>query len=40
MTGNCAALQTLADEPGRIQIHPKDADALYPGWREKLGVAG
>ena len=28
MTGNCSALQTLADEPGRIQIHPKDADAL------------
>jgi len=28
MTGNCAALQTLADEPGFVQIHPVDADAL------------
>ena len=28
MTGNCRALQTLADEPGRVQIHPKDAEAL------------
>ena len=28
MTGNCSALQTLADEPGRVQIHPKDAEAL------------
>ncbi|QEL55756.1 formate dehydrogenase subunit alpha [Chromobacterium paludis] len=25
MTGNCAALQTLADEPGFVQIHPDDA---------------
>ena len=25
MTGNCSALQTLADEPGYMQIHPEDA---------------
>lgn len=25
MTGNCTALQTLADEPGFVQIHPEDA---------------
>lgn len=28
MTGNCAALQTLADEPGYVQMHPDDAKAL------------
>jgi formate dehydrogenase alpha subunit len=28
MTGNCAALQTLADEPGYVQMHPDDARAL------------
>ncbi len=28
MTGNCAALQVLADEPGYVQIHPEDADPL------------
>ncbi len=28
MTGNCAALQTLADEPGYVTINPKDAKAL------------
>lgn len=28
MTGNCAALQTLADEPGFVQMHPQDALAL------------
>ncbi len=28
MTGNCAALQTLADEPGCVQMHPSDADKL------------
>ena len=28
MTGNCSALQTLADEPGYAQIHPKDAQRL------------
>ncbi|RJT42242.1 formate dehydrogenase subunit alpha [Rahnella woolbedingensis] len=26
MTGNCTALQTLADEPGYVQIHPQDAE--------------
>ncbi len=25
MTGNCSALQTLADEPGYVQMHPLDA---------------
>lgn len=28
MTGNCSALQTLADEPGFVQIHPQDAEKL------------
>jgi formate dehydrogenase major subunit len=28
MTGNCAALQSLADEPGRVQLNPADANAL------------
>ncbi|MBP2649491.1 MAG: formate dehydrogenase, alpha subunit [Firmicutes bacterium] len=28
MTGNCSALQTLSDEPGYIQINPKDAEKL------------
>jgi len=28
MTGNCAALQTLADEPGFVQINPQDAEKL------------
>lgn len=28
MTGNCAALQTLADEPGRVQINTEDAENL------------
>jgi formate dehydrogenase major subunit len=28
MTGNCAALQTLANEPGFVQIHPADASRL------------
>ncbi|MFS2222667.1 formate dehydrogenase subunit alpha [Pantoea sp. B65] len=28
MTGNCAALQTLADEPGFVQINPQDAAVL------------
>ncbi|QHM69978.1 formate dehydrogenase subunit alpha [Mixta intestinalis] len=27
MTGNCAALQTLADEPGFVQMNPEDAAA-------------
>ncbi|MBX4366043.1 hypothetical protein K4H01_26875, partial [Mycobacterium tuberculosis] len=25
MTGNCAALQSLADEPGRVQMNPAEA---------------
>lgn len=28
MTGNCRPLQTLADEPGYVQIHPDDAARL------------
>ena len=28
MTGNCAALQSLADEPGRVQMNPVDAQRL------------
>ncbi|KFX20937.1 formate dehydrogenase subunit alpha [Pectobacterium betavasculorum] len=28
MTGNCAALQALADEPGRVQMNPQDANRL------------
>ncbi|ELI7901904.1 formate dehydrogenase subunit alpha [Yersinia enterocolitica] len=28
MTGNCSALQTLADEPGYVQISPQDADKM------------
>jgi formate dehydrogenase major subunit len=28
MTGNCRALQTLADEPGYVQIHSADAKRL------------
>nr|WP_304187272.1 formate dehydrogenase subunit alpha [Hafnia alvei] len=28
MTGNCAALQTLADEPGFVQMHPEDAQRM------------
>lgn len=28
LTGNCAALQTLADEPGFVQMHPEDAVRL------------
>jgi formate dehydrogenase major subunit len=28
MTGNCSALQTLADEPGYVQVHPDNAAKL------------
>ena len=28
MTGNCTALQTLADEPGFVQMNPEDAKVL------------
>lgn len=28
MTGNCAALQALADEPGCVQMNPEDANQL------------
>lgn len=39
MTGNCAALQTLADEPGYVQIHPQDANALGIRDQELVWVA-
>lgn len=38
MTGNCAALQTLADEPGFIQIHPTDARRLGIGDQQIVWV--
>ncbi|MCL2894459.1 formate dehydrogenase subunit alpha [Brenneria tiliae] len=28
MTGNCSALQTLADEPGYVQVNPENAERL------------
>ncbi len=39
MTGNCTALQTLADEPGYVQIHPQDANALGIRDQELVWVA-
>ncbi|QJW53692.1 Formate dehydrogenase H [Serratia plymuthica] len=39
MTGNCAALQTLADEPGFVQINPQDAAALGIGDQQLVWVA-
>ena len=39
MTGNCAALQTLADEPGYMQIHPDDAAPLGVGDQELIWIA-
>ncbi|XBS70708.1 formate dehydrogenase subunit alpha [Acerihabitans sp. KWT182] len=39
MTGNCTALATLADEPGYVQINPKDAEALGIGDRQLVWVA-
>jgi formate dehydrogenase alpha subunit len=38
MTGNCAALQTLADEPGFVQIHPQDAAKLGIGDQQLVWV--
>ncbi|HGM5416358.1 TPA: formate dehydrogenase subunit alpha [Serratia liquefaciens] len=39
MTGNCAALQTLADEPGFVQINPQDAAALSIADQQLVWVA-
>ena len=38
MTGNCAALQTLADEPGFVQINPHDAAQLGINNRQLVWV--
>ncbi|AGQ31163.1 formate dehydrogenase subunit alpha [Serratia liquefaciens] len=39
MTGNCAALQTLADEPGFVQINPQDAASLGIADQQLVWVA-
>ncbi|MCU6668818.1 formate dehydrogenase subunit alpha [Enterobacteriaceae bacterium H4N4] len=39
MTGNCAALQTLADEPGFVQINPHDAATLGVTDRQLVWVS-
>ncbi|MEF2071142.1 formate dehydrogenase subunit alpha [Consotaella aegiceratis] len=39
MTGNCSALQTLADEPGFVTINPKDAKRLGIKDRELVHVS-
>ncbi|MBP2652794.1 MAG: formate dehydrogenase, alpha subunit [Firmicutes bacterium] len=39
MTGNCAALQTLADEPGCVQINSADAEKLGIKDQELVWVA-
>jgi len=39
MTGNCAALQTLADEPGYVQIHGADAARLGVRDQELVWIA-
>ncbi|MBC3214539.1 formate dehydrogenase subunit alpha [Serratia fonticola] len=39
MTGNCKALQTLADEPGFVQIHPQDAAELGIADQQLVWVA-
>lgn len=39
MTGNCAALQTLADEPGFVQINPQDAATLGIADQQLVWVA-
>jgi len=38
MTGNCAALQTLADEPGYVQISERDAEHLGVADQELVWV--
>jgi formate dehydrogenase (hydrogenase) len=39
MTGNCAALQVLADEPGYLQIHSADAERLGIRDQELVWIA-
>jgi formate dehydrogenase major subunit len=39
MTGNCVALQTLADEPGYVTIHPLDARKLRVKDQQLVWVA-
>ncbi|WP_392431610.1 formate dehydrogenase subunit alpha [Yersinia sp. HM-2024] len=39
MTGNCSALQTLADEPGYVQISPQDADKMHLQDQQLVWVA-
>ncbi|WP_336221465.1 formate dehydrogenase subunit alpha [Citrobacter amalonaticus] len=39
MTGNCAALQALADEPGYVQISPVDAEKLGIQHRDLVWVS-
>lgn len=39
MTGNCSALQTLANEPGYVQIHPEDASKLGVKDQELVWIA-
>lgn len=39
MSGNCVALQTLADEPGYVTIHPKDASELRVKDQQLVWVA-
>lgn len=39
MTGNCRALQQLADEPGYIQMNPKDAEKLRVNDQELVRIS-
>jgi formate dehydrogenase major subunit len=39
MTGNCAGLQSVADEPGTIQIHPEDVQGLGIGDQDLVWIA-
>lgn len=39
MTGNCRALQQLADEPGYIQMNPKDAEKLTVNDQELVRIS-
>lgn len=39
MTGNCSALQTLADETGYVQISPQDADKMHLQDQQLVWVA-
>lgn len=39
MTGNCAALRSLADEPAGIQMHPADAERAGIADRQLVWVS-